>query len=177
MHRKRWKSGLFTVILVLVLVAGIRLFDGTGFETIEGRPQIADGDSLSVAGERIRLLGVDAPELAQICRSQGAPKPCGKLARQALRRLIGSRAIRCETEGRDRFGRLLARCYLDEDDIGRMMVAAGWAVSRDDYTMTETAARLSGTGIWSMQFDDPADWRADHDRDGEPRSFWSRLWG
>jgi endonuclease YncB( thermonuclease family) len=170
------KLGRFALILTVVLIAGLRLIGDDGFEAREGRPVISDGDSLRLSGERVRLLGLDAPELSQTCLLGSSSQPCGLLARQALKKLIGGRKIRCEPQGRDRYGRLLARCYAGGDDIGRMMVARGWAVARGDYRFAQAAARIAGSGIWATTFDDPADWRASHGRDGEPLSFWSRFW-
>ena len=40
--------------------------------TISGRAKIIDGDSLEVAGARIRLFGIDAPEAHQQCRDARA---------------------------------------------------------------------------------------------------------
>ncbi len=143
---------------------------------LEGRPKIIDGDSLLVAGRRIRLLGLDAPELAQTCRGGGGELTCGTMARQALREIVGGRVVRCQIEGEDRYERLLARCYLADDDIGEMLVGAGWAIATDDYARAQVDARAAGTGIWSMQFVEPAEWRELHAEAGRTGNFWSWLW-
>jgi len=47
------------------------------FADITGKPRIIDGDTIEVAGERIRLHGIDAPESKQTCEwSKAAPGRC-----------------------------------------------------------------------------------------------------
>lgn len=161
---------------MLALIAAVRVFDAGRYELLEGRPAVADGDSLTLSGQRVRLLGLDAPELAQTCRRGDEDQPCGRMARQALVSMIGNRTIRCETEGEDRYGRLLARCHIGADDIGDMLVRAGWALSSGDYGRAEAEARAVGAGLWAMQFIEPSEWRALHNRDGSGKgwlSFWN----
>ena len=52
-----------TAFLSLDLVA-----PGAG---ISGKASVADGDTLRIGSERIRLHGIDAPESAQNCRAAG----------------------------------------------------------------------------------------------------------
>ena len=48
---------------------------------VTGRAMVADGDTLTVAGIRIRLIDIDAPELEQTCRDlRGDEWPCGRQA-------------------------------------------------------------------------------------------------
>ena len=52
---------------------------------LSGRAVIVDGDTLRLGGERIRLKGMDAPELAQSCTgADGRSWPCGQQAKAAL---------------------------------------------------------------------------------------------
>ena len=44
---------------------------------VTGPATIIDGDTIVVAGERIRLQGIDAPELQQTCTAYGQPWACG----------------------------------------------------------------------------------------------------
>ena len=63
---------------------------------ITGRAKIIDGDSLEVAGERIRLFGIDAPEARQQCRdTTGQDYACGRDAARVLTALIGGRPVSC----------------------------------------------------------------------------------
>ena len=153
--------GLAAVILGLLLLLSARL-DRIATESIAGVPWVSDGDSLAFGEERVRLMGVDAPELEQRCRRQDAEYACGRLARDALARLIGDRAVVCTGRQRDIYSRLLVSCRVGEEDINRKMVALGWAVSYGDFTMEEQAARRSGAGLWAGSFDRPREWRLMH---------------
>ena len=82
-------------------------------------PRIVDADTLEVAGQKVRLQGIDAPESAQSCRQAGGPRyPCGEHATQALRTRIGPDAVTCTIEGRDRYLRALGMCYAGADGTG-----------------------------------------------------------
>ena len=58
-----------------------------------------DGDTLEVAGQRVRLFGIDAPGLDQMCRRAGREYACGKVARGALWGLVAGRDVSCAPEG------------------------------------------------------------------------------
>lgn len=172
MRRKSLKSGLLTLALAVVLIASVHVLNAVRFEPLSGRVRVSDGDSFRLSDRRIRLIGLDAPELAQVCTLDGRDVPCGAMARDALRDLVAGRVLSCAPEGEDRYGRLLARCYFGDDDVGAAMVRSGWAVSTGDYGRGEADARAEGAGIWSMQFTDPSEWRAEQSAESYG-GFWS----
>lgn len=164
--RRAWRhhADLALALLVLgalALAAARAPFPG-GAETLRGTARVADGDSLVLDGRRVRLQGIDAPELAQTCLRDGAARPCGREARAALARLVAGHAVTCESRRRDRYGRLLATCLAGGVELNRAMVEAGWAVSYGDYRAAEAAARQAGRGLWAGPFELPQDWRRDH---------------
>ena len=133
---------------------------------VEGRARVSDGDTLRVAGERVRLEGMDAPETDQTCRdAAGRDYPCGLRATEAMRALAEGRRVVCEGPGRDYWGRLIARCATADGDLGEAMVRAGWALAfrrfSEDYIPAETAARRAGAGMWAGEFVPPWDHRAE----------------
>jgi endonuclease YncB( thermonuclease family) len=125
-------------------------------------PQVVDGDSLTLDGTRLRLIGIDAPEVDQICAGPRGEYPCGRQARNALRELIGGRSVTCAARRRDRYDRLLASCKAGGIDLNRAMVERGWAVAYGDHDDAERSARDAGLGLWAGSFERPQDWRRIH---------------
>lgn len=119
-------------------------------------PRAIDGDTILVAGERMRLWGIDAPELHQTCDG----RPVGQWARDELQRLVERWApIACTARGRDRWGRTLAVCHgVDGTDLGRAMVRRGLALPYLRYT--DAYARDMGSGpVVAYRCTDPEKWR------------------
>jgi endonuclease YncB( thermonuclease family) len=153
--------------LVVVLGAGLALLadllpSGEGAD-LAGVARVVDGDTLDLAGQRVRLHGVDAPESRQSCERGGAPWPCGTEATAALRRFLDGREVRCAALDRDRYGRVVARCRAGEEDLGAWLVRRGLAVAYTDfswrYLPQEWLARWDGQGVWAGPFERPAEWR------------------
>jgi endonuclease YncB( thermonuclease family) len=121
---------------------------------------VADGDSFRIGGDRIRLVGLDAPELDQTCwRDDGSEWACGRAARELMSELTARGRVACAPEGTDRFGRTLARCSAGEADLGAAMVEAGLAIDGGGYAREQSAARAAKRGLWSGRFIDPRTWR------------------
>ena len=55
--------------------------------------RIIDGDTIDIAGERIRLHGIDAPESAQTCVADGVTWPCGQSAVTAMMGIDATAAL------------------------------------------------------------------------------------
>lgn len=128
--------------------------------SLEGRAQVTDGDTIRIGDARIRLKGIDAPEMDQTCSRGGRSYRCGETARRALIDLISGDAVKCNAAGRDRYQRILARCSVQGSDIGARLVEEGWAVSYGrDYNLQETRARSRSAGLWAGEFERPQDWR------------------
>lgn len=125
-----------------------------------GQGFAVDGDSLRIGADRIRLVGLDAPEYEQECEDRdGAAWPCGLRARDELADLLAGGDIACVADDRDQYGRALAECTLDGTDIGAEIVGRGMAVADGQYLTEESAARTNRVGIWQGEFMDPAEWR------------------
>lgn len=88
-----------------------------------------DGDTLRCGRERIRLLGIDAPEMPGHCRRgrqcvEGDPIA----AKVALAAAIARGPATIERRGRDRYGRTLARVSVSGVDLSEHMVRTGHAI-------------------------------------------------
>jgi endonuclease YncB( thermonuclease family) len=146
------------------LIVALFTFTATAHADVLGRASVLDGDTIEVRGERVRLYGIDAPEAQQLCTISGEPYRRGQQAALALADWIGQRTVRCEERTRDRYGRMVAVCWVSDEDVAGWMVEQGWALAfrkySDRYVAEEDAARAAGRGIWRGTFDAPLDWRA-----------------
>lgn len=132
---------------------------------ISGRAEVVDGDTLDVGGRRVRLEGIDAPELGQSCpRDPSGSWSCGKTAREALRKLVSGRRVTCESKGKDGYGRDLAICFAGGEDVNAALVRQGLAWAFVKYSTTyvheEGQARSNGAGVWQAQATPPWTYRA-----------------
>jgi endonuclease YncB( thermonuclease family) len=131
---------------------------------VSGEPTVIDGDTIVVASERVRLQGIDAPELHQTCTAYGQEWSCGQTAAEWLRDRLRGQQVDCIGHARDRYGRLLAVCYIGGEDLNERIVREGWALDfrrySTDYLQAESAAKRGGAGIWRGQFTPPWEWRA-----------------
>lgn len=140
---------------------------------LTGSAVVIDGDTIDVAGECVRLHGIDAPELDQTFWCQGKQLACGAMASAALEALTAGVKLRCEIIERDRYGRLVAKCFSPNGiDIGRRLVSAGWALAYRRYSMdyvdAENKARRAKRGMWKGTFKKPWEWRTRRDSNAEP---------
>src|SRR5690606_39315962 len=158
-----------SLALVLLLAFMAACLDRVAARTEQGRAIVNDGDTLTLGQERIRLRGIDAPEIAQTCQRAGAEYACGRMAKQALNDLVAGRHVTCKGWQRDRYGRLLAQCRAGDIVLNSALVAAGWAVAYGDYEQEEARARAARAGIWAGDFERPQDWRNLHSGQRERR--------
>lgn len=162
-RNKRFVIGLILLFAVLLSRIDWPFGDPGGLGPIAGIADVRDGDSLVVGRQRVRLEGIDAPELAQSCTRGGKPWKCGEDARRHLSRLIGNHKVECAGPKRDQYNRLLARCRAASRDLNRSMVADGMAVSFGRaYKSEEASARRERLGLWAGTFERPQVWRRQH---------------
>jgi endonuclease YncB( thermonuclease family) len=151
------KLVLFAVGLLLRLI-GIRSFgpSRTGaslphpFDISGANAYVIDGDTIASGRARIRIWGIDAPEMGQ--------RYHGRAARAHLIKLMGSAPLRIVPRDVDHYGRLVAQVFLineDEElfDLGQAMVDDGFARSASAYSRayvrSERRARRAAAGLWS----------------------------
>ncbi|MAY63928.1 MAG: exopolysaccharide biosynthesis protein [Rhizobiales bacterium] len=186
--RKRWRGRfgrgyrardvITAICFILLFSFGAAWLESRSREVIEGRPRVIDGDSLELAGRRVRLWGIDAPELSQTCGTADAVTSCGRIARERLRALVAKGDFSCRLLGADRYKRDLADCNAGEIYVNAEMVRSGFAVAYGGFLREERHARAGGKGIWAQDFVRPAEWRKQEGRPDEPsHATLSGIWG
>ena len=105
-----------------------------------------------------------SPEIKQNCKdSAGILWRCGLDAKQALIDLVYSQIVTCIGSKRDRYKRLIAKCYVNDLNIESFMVENGWAIAYRkyslDYVGEEKIAKSKKVGIWRGEFLAPSIWR------------------
>lgn len=129
-----------------------------------GQARIVDGDTVEIGDTKIRLHGIDAPEMFQLCKDRrGRSFRCGQSSKDALQSLIGKRLIHCKGKTYDRYGRLVATCYSRGINLSDEIVRQGWALAyrrySKDYVSAEVEAQDAKRGMWAGEFDEPWEWR------------------
>jgi micrococcal nuclease len=159
----RWPA---IVAILLVLGIAFRLWIHLGRDPVpeflvEGDypvKRVVDGDTLLLAnGARVRLLGIDAPEL-----HGDAPQPLAREATDFVRGWIGNRQVhlRFDRERVDRYGRFLAYVSIDDRLLNEALLRAGLARARTRFNYSERSKRIfrqaerdaqqAGRGIWNL---------------------------
>ncbi|MBK1669306.1 hypothetical protein CKO28_14810 [Rhodovibrio sodomensis] len=150
-------------IAAVAAVLAVAVASPSAAQSVTGRASVTDGDTLEIRDVDIRLHGIDAPESAQTCVAGGQRWPCGRRSANALDAKIDRRTVRCEGRDRDRYGRLIAVCYLGSTDLNAWLVRHGWALAyrrySRDYVPEERRAEADQAGIWRGRFVPPWDWR------------------
>ncbi|MCS7164108.1 MAG: thermonuclease family protein [Thermodesulfovibrio sp.] len=144
--------------------------------------EIHDGDTITiikesflgifVKTERVRLIGIDAPELEQ--------EPWGRRAKNYLRKLIKESdwqiKIELDVQHRDKYGRILAYVWDKNGNmINYMMIRNGYAMLYtippnvkyvDLFVEAQRLARQEQKGIWGKEGlkEKPSDWRKQNPR-------------
>ena len=120
--------------------------------------RVVDGDTLMLDdGTRVRLIGVDAPELGH---GRGPDDPFAADARQRLQKLIADSGVRLEfdRERRDSWFRILAYVYCDDVLVNEEIIRSGYARAltrfpfrssmKRRFRRAEEEARDAGRGMW-----------------------------
>lgn len=87
---------------------------------LEGKYHVIDGDTIVIKRTKIRLAGVDAPEL---------DKPWGQKSKWAMVQIVKGQVVTAKLNGERSHDRLVATCYLpDGRDIGAELIGQGLAL-------------------------------------------------
>ena len=129
--------------------------------------RIIDADTIELNGAKVRLYGIDAPEILQECEDVNFKMyPCGVYARDALQALIATMSqeiFQCKYTGKDFYGRLIGDCSIGQININMWLVDNGWALAYRKYSKkyleNENIAKRNRVGIWIGKFVEPWNWR------------------
>ena len=125
--------------------------------------RVVDGDTIHLNGEKIRFTGIDTPELKQTCIKEGVINSCGVTAKEILIVKIGDNKVECISEGKDKYKRTLAECFVNDESLSSYLVRSGYAFAyrkySNKYIQDEDYAKVNQIGMWSMEFDYPWDYR------------------
>ncbi len=157
------QGALFSLCLLLGLSSSASQAAACPAQEISERVRVVyvyDGDTVKLAdGRRLRLIGINAPELHP---EHASAEPFATTARMALEDLIDRHnrtlLLQYDQQYRDHYGRLLAHAYLDSGtNVAAHLLAAGLAItlavppntwSLACYQRQEDQARIARRGIW-----------------------------
>ena len=149
--------------VILVISVSAIVFFLTYTDVKSQNLKITDGDTIKINGEKIRFSGIDTPELKQTCLKEGVKNFCGKEAKLILIDKIADNKVTCVREGKDRYKRTLAECFVNDESLSSYLVRSGYAFAYRKYSKKfitdEDYARINKLGMWSMEFDYPWDFR------------------
>lgn len=131
---------------------------------IAGTVRVIDGDTIDVGTTRIRLHGIDALERGQSCTTTtGQNWGCGDWTTRQVHDRYAGRTARCAPLTKDRYGRIVARCFVNGQDIGQQLVQDGLAYAYRkysyDYDLDEKRAYVADLGIHGFVAQSPARYR------------------
>ena len=148
------------LFIVCVLFSSSNIYSQ---EVIQGKVNIIDGDTIHIGKNKIRLHAIDAPETKQKCIKNNKEWNCGLQSTEFLLELIVSSKIQCITNGKDKYNRYIAICYLKKLDINKWMVSNGYAIAykrySKKYVADEEFAKQNKSGLWRGEFMNPEKWR------------------
>ncbi len=144
-------------------------------EEIYGIPKIIDGDTVHISKYKIRLEGIDAPEMKQQCKKVFFKISsiigftfykdyyCGVASKKKLVEKIDRSKIKCIYSSKDKYKRFLATCFKDQINLNKWMVRNGHAIAYKRYSKRylkdEDFARKNKLGLWQGRFMYPEKWR------------------
>ena len=106
-------------------------------------PHVVDGDSLRCGKERLRLLGIDAPELGPCPRHRRGQCASGdgEASRRSLQRAVGNGTLRYIVVSRDRFGRSVVMAWAERENLSCWQLKSGRAYYRPRWDDRRLVAR------------------------------------
>ena len=157
------KTYIFNYILFFLLTFSTHSISS---KTIIGTANVIDGDTIHIGKNKIRLHGIDAPEIEQTCNIEEQVWNCGLVSFKTLQKLTTKKEVTCKVNGIDQYKRYIAECYLNNLNINQYMVKQGWAIAyryySKEFVEDEEIAQKNKSGIWQGTFIEPYLFRKNH---------------
>ena len=138
-------------------------FFATYLDLNSNKVKVIDGDTIHLNKEKIRFSGIDTPEIKQVCNRNGEDIECGVEAKKLLADKISNNKVKCVKEGVDRYKRILAECFVNNQSLSKYLVREGYAFAYRKYSTKyipdEDYAKKNKKGMWAMTFEYPWDYR------------------
>ena len=156
----------------IIIILTLSFFQNVQASEIIGIPKVVDGDTIHIKSYKIRLEGIDAPEMKQKCKKPflqimffnfKKDYDCGLISKKKLIQKIANKPVKCILLGKDRYKRYLAKCLKGTTDLNRWMVRNGYAIAYRKYSKLyvpdENLAKEEKLGLWRGTFVEPEQWR------------------
>lgn len=155
---------MYVVMSVFALFVALSGVARAAPPEIGGPVTVIDGDTFDIGETRVRLHGIDAPESDQTCVTEHAVAwACGVWVNEIVRQRYAGKTARCRMRATDRYGRAVARCEVDGEDVGAYLVSQGVAFAYRryslDYHALELQAALRDAGLHASRVQAPAQFR------------------
>lgn len=156
-HKFSWQA-LFVCFLVILNSPAFA-------DTLYGQViSVTDGDTITILTPaksqiKVRLTEIDAPEKNQ---------PYGQRSKQALSSIVFNKQVDIQSQGKDRYSRVLGRVFIEGQDVNLYMAQNGhaWAYTKyltdPNIKKAEQSAQKRLIGLWALQRDQivpPWEWR------------------
>jgi micrococcal nuclease len=153
MNSKKILSIFFTIIFSISTICFIQNYTKSKSNATAIVLQVIDGDTIELTnGQKVRLLGIDAPEKGQFYYEEASNR---------LEQLVKGKEVFLERDvsNRDNYGRLLRYVYVGSLFVNLEMIKEGYAkaltVAPDlkyssIFLKIENEAKLKGIGLWNL---------------------------
>lgn len=141
------KRKIFFIIFILLVTPYFSYAENNQVSVVS----IQDGDTVTVKTKsnkkiKIRMYGIDAPELSQ---------SYGKKSKEHLEKLLKNKNITYKTANVDSYGRTVATIYAGDINVNYEMIKSGYAwhykhyYKSKKYSEAEKYARDNKLGLWA----------------------------
>lgn len=138
----------YILTLIFLLSMPLIAYGNSDMKLIE----VHDGDTVTLSYKngkkvKVRLFGIDAPELAQLY---------GDESKRHLYNLLKRKNISLKSNGKDTYNRLIATLYVNDKNINLQMIKDGYAwhyeryYKSDEYSEAQKNAKSNKLGLWKQ---------------------------